>query len=123
MRLLVLVLAGLLLLIQWPLWFGKGGWLRAAELQRQVDTQRAVNGQLAARSEALAAACVTPSRTAARVTLCSCSSASKTRSRLRSSVSLLFSFISEFITSAFVDDFHRLNVPSRSSAGGRNDQR
>jgi cell division protein FtsB len=55
MRLLVLVLAGLLLLTQWPLWFGKGGWLRAAELQRQVDTQRAGNGQLAARNEALAA--------------------------------------------------------------------
>lgn len=55
MRLLVAVLAALLLLIQWPLWFGKGGWLRAAELQRQVDTQRAVNGQLAARNEALAA--------------------------------------------------------------------
>jgi cell division protein FtsB len=55
MRLLVLTLAVLLLLIQWPLWFGKGGWLRVAELQRQVDTQRAGNGQLVARNEALAA--------------------------------------------------------------------
>ncbi len=55
MRLLAVVLASLLLAIQWPLWFGRGGWLRVAELQRQLDTQRAANGALQARNEALAA--------------------------------------------------------------------
>jgi cell division protein FtsB len=55
MRLVVLVLAALLLLIQWPLWFGKGRWLRVAELQRQLESQRASNGQLTARNDALVA--------------------------------------------------------------------
>lgn len=55
MRLLVAVLAALLLLIQWPLWFGKGGWLRVSEIQKQLDAQRAGNAQLAARNAALGA--------------------------------------------------------------------
>jgi cell division protein FtsB len=55
MRLVVLALAVLLLLIQWPLWFGKGGWLRVSELQKQVDAQRATNAELTARNDALAA--------------------------------------------------------------------
>jgi cell division protein FtsB len=55
LRLVVLALATLLLLIQWPLWFGKGSWLRVAELQKQVDAQRAANAQIAARNDALAA--------------------------------------------------------------------
>ena len=55
MRIVVLVVAVLLLVVQWPLWFGKGGWLRVAELQRQVEAQRAANAQLRARNEALSA--------------------------------------------------------------------
>jgi cell division protein FtsB len=55
MRILVFVLAGLLILIQYPLWLGKGGWLRVWELDRQVAQQRGVNGRLSARNEALAA--------------------------------------------------------------------
>ena len=55
MRAVLYVLAALLLLIQWPLWFGKGGWLRVAELQRALDTQRASNAQLVARNAGLAA--------------------------------------------------------------------
>jgi cell division protein FtsB len=55
MRLLLIALAMLLLLIQWPLWFGKGSWLRVSELQKQVDAQRATNAQLAARNAALLA--------------------------------------------------------------------
>ncbi len=55
MRIVVLALATLLLLIQWPLWFDKGSWLRVSELQKQVDAQRAANAQLAARNDALAA--------------------------------------------------------------------
>jgi cell division protein FtsB len=36
MRLITLVLAALLLLIQMPLWLGKGGWLRVGELETEV---------------------------------------------------------------------------------------
>lgn len=55
MRILAVVLSGLLILIQYPLWLGKGGWLRVWELDRQVAQQRGVNGRLSARNEALAA--------------------------------------------------------------------
>ncbi|HEU0202588.1 MAG TPA: cell division protein FtsB [Burkholderiaceae bacterium] len=55
MRLLVAVLAVLLIGIQWPLWFGKGGWLRVAELQRQIERQQAENAQIVARNAELAA--------------------------------------------------------------------
>lgn len=53
MRALLIVLAVLLLAIQWPLWFGKGGWLRVAELQRGLQAQREANGKLAERNAAL----------------------------------------------------------------------
>jgi cell division protein FtsB len=36
MRLITLALVALLLLIQIPLWFGKGGWLRVSQLQDEV---------------------------------------------------------------------------------------
>ncbi len=49
------MLAVLLVAIQYPLWFGKGGWLRAWELERQLAAQRATNEQLAARNAAAAA--------------------------------------------------------------------
>lgn len=55
MRPLLLVLATLLLLIQWPLWFGKGSWLRVSELSKQLEAQRATNAQLTARNSALLA--------------------------------------------------------------------
>ncbi|NDA73217.1 MAG: cell division protein FtsB, partial [Betaproteobacteria bacterium] len=34
------LLIGLLLLVQYPLWIGKGGWLRVWELDRQLQIQR-----------------------------------------------------------------------------------
>ena len=40
-------------LIQNPLWFGKGGWLRVHDLARQVDVQRETNMKLAARNTSL----------------------------------------------------------------------
>lgn len=55
MRLLAIVLGLLVLAIQYPLWFGKGGWLRVRELDRQVEAQRVVNAKLAARNAELAA--------------------------------------------------------------------
>lgn len=53
MRLLSLVLAGALLLLQIPLWIGKGSWLRVWMVDRQIDEQREVNTRLAARNSAL----------------------------------------------------------------------
>lgn len=55
MRILAVVLAALLLLIQYPLWLGKGGWLRVWELDRQVHAQEGTNARLVARNAALAA--------------------------------------------------------------------
>jgi cell division protein FtsB len=42
-------------LIQYPLWIGKGGWLRAWEMDRQVQVQQSKNRQLETRNAALAA--------------------------------------------------------------------
>ena len=53
MRLLALTLAGLILLSQYPLWLGKGGWLRVWEVERQIRTQREANRQLQARNQSL----------------------------------------------------------------------
>lgn len=55
MRLVTIVLAVLLVVIQWPLWFGKGGWLRVSELERQLAAQKTVNATLAERNAQLAA--------------------------------------------------------------------
>ena len=53
MRLITIILATLLLLIQYPLWFGKGGWLRAWELDRQVEAAQKNNEELKARNNKL----------------------------------------------------------------------
>jgi len=55
MKLLAGVLGALILLIQYPLWLGKGGWLRVSEVDQQLSAQRAKNGQLEARNVALEA--------------------------------------------------------------------
>jgi cell division protein FtsB len=53
MRPLAVTLGALLVLIQYPLWFGKGGWLRVAELEREVRLEQERNDRLAARNAAL----------------------------------------------------------------------
>ncbi|HEY5930483.1 MAG TPA: cell division protein FtsB [Burkholderiales bacterium] len=53
MRFLALALVLLIAAIQSPLWFGKGGWSRVWELDRQVEAQRETNIKLAARNTAL----------------------------------------------------------------------
>jgi len=55
MRILGAIFVALIVLIQYPLWLGKGGWLRAWEVERQVDAQKAKNRQLEARNDSLAA--------------------------------------------------------------------
>ena len=54
MRLITVILTVLLLLIQYPLWFGKGGWLRAWELDRQVSATQQKNEELKERNAQLA---------------------------------------------------------------------
>ena len=53
MRILSIVFAALLLLLQYPLWLGKGGWLRVWEIDRQVTAQKEVNTKLRQRNDAL----------------------------------------------------------------------
>jgi cell division protein FtsB len=53
MRLISLALAFLLLLIQLPLWLGKGGWLRVSELEGQVAAAQAKTEELKARNAKL----------------------------------------------------------------------
>ena len=55
MKILAAVLALLALALQYPLWFGKGGWMRVWELDRQLVAQRAANAQDRARNDALEA--------------------------------------------------------------------
>jgi cell division protein FtsB len=52
-RLLGLVFALLILALQYPLWLGKGGWLRVRELNGQVEAQKDVNAELRARNAGL----------------------------------------------------------------------
>ncbi len=55
MKQLALVLTTLLLLIQYPLWLGKGSWFRVRQVQEQIDAQREVNHRLQERNAALEA--------------------------------------------------------------------
>ncbi len=53
MKLLALALAALILLIQHPLWLGKGSWLRVWEMDREIRAQREINQKLQARNAAM----------------------------------------------------------------------
>ena len=55
MKLLAIALAALIVLIQAPLWLGKGGWLRAWQVEGDLAKQKAKNAQLESRNAALAA--------------------------------------------------------------------
>ena len=55
MKVLTLTLAALIALIQYPLWLGKGSWLRVWEVDQQIRAQRETNRQLQARNNALEA--------------------------------------------------------------------
>jgi len=55
MKLLAAMLGTLIVLIQYPLWFGKGGWLRVWAVERQLVEDRQHNQRLRLRNAALAA--------------------------------------------------------------------
>ena len=55
MKILAGILGALIVAIQFPLWLGKGGWLRVWELDQQVAAQRAQNAKLEARNAGIAA--------------------------------------------------------------------
>jgi cell division protein FtsB len=54
MRQILIVLTALLVMIQYPLWLGKGGWLRVWDLSRQLDTALEKEQELRQRNEKLA---------------------------------------------------------------------
>ncbi|MHB1372256.1 MAG: cell division protein FtsB [Thauera sp.] len=55
MRWPILILIALVILLQYPLWLGKGGWLRVWEVDRQLQAQREENLRLEQRNAGLAA--------------------------------------------------------------------
>jgi cell division protein FtsB len=52
-RALAIIFTLLILALQYPIWLGKGGWLKVRELDRQVEAQREANVELKARNAAL----------------------------------------------------------------------
>lgn len=53
MKTLTLALAALIALLQYPMWLGKGGWLRVWETDQKVRAQRESNQKLQVRNAAL----------------------------------------------------------------------
>ena len=55
MRWLTPLLIALIVLLQYPLWFGEGGFLRLWELGGEVAGQQELNGKLRVRNETISA--------------------------------------------------------------------
>ena len=55
MRFLAVTLGVLILLIQAPLWLGKGSWMRVWQVEGEVTRQKARNSQLETRNAGFAA--------------------------------------------------------------------
>ena len=53
MKILAFTLAAFIVLLQYPLWLGKGGWLRVWSLDQQVQEQKEANAKLRQRNGAL----------------------------------------------------------------------
>ena len=53
MRMLTLILVILIAMLQYPLWLGKGSWLRVWDLSRQIEKQKEGNAALKVRNETL----------------------------------------------------------------------
>jgi cell division protein FtsB len=54
-KILAYALAAVVLALQYPLWMGKGGWLRVWELDRQLAQSREATARLKLRNDALEA--------------------------------------------------------------------
>ncbi len=55
MRALTLIFVILIALLQYPLWLGKGSWLRVWNVNQQISTQKEKNKVLKQRNETLSA--------------------------------------------------------------------
>lgn len=55
LRWLTLILAGLIAVLQYPLWLGKGSWLKAWEVDQELSKQKQENTKLKARNSSLEA--------------------------------------------------------------------
>lgn len=55
MRIITIVLVVGIIALQWPMWFGKGGWYRVWQIDDSLNRQRELNAQLVVRNAALAA--------------------------------------------------------------------
>jgi cell division protein FtsB len=53
MRIIIYSMLVLLIAIQYPLWLGKGGWLKVYEMERQVEIQEAKNSLMSLRNAKL----------------------------------------------------------------------
>ena len=53
MRVLTLILAFLIVALQYPLWLGKGSWLKAWEVDQELSKQNIENTRLRARNTSL----------------------------------------------------------------------
>lgn len=53
MRALTLIFVILIALLQYPLWLGKGSWLRVWDINRQIAEQKERNAVLKARNDTL----------------------------------------------------------------------
>ena len=53
MRVLTLILVALIAALQYPLWLGKGSWLRVWDLSRQIEKRTEDNAKLKARNDSL----------------------------------------------------------------------
>jgi cell division protein FtsB len=54
-RIVLYALAGLLLVLQYPLWFGSGGILNAWQLRHEISGQQSENARLRERNQTLEA--------------------------------------------------------------------
>ncbi|QZA79867.1 cell division protein FtsB [Deefgea piscis] len=55
MRILAIFFAIIIVALQWPLWVGKGSWLRVWQLDSQLSQHRESNAKLKERNDALEA--------------------------------------------------------------------
>ena len=53
MKLLAIALVSMIALLQYPLWLGKGSWLRVWEINQQLISQRETNKEWTVRNAAL----------------------------------------------------------------------